>query len=285
MRTAKLGGKKDLRVFLKANDDVISSLLSQAQGGGRLRRGLSDLVSEKFGGTFVVDLIHEPCHRSDILLQQLECGRAPEELLRMAPELAGQFHTQLEQQPVDVIVLALQPEVVTSAWKHRRDGYLVCPPSRWREAWNLERLEWFTGRFEPVGLIPAPASAENFTRLVQRIKERLEAHVLVYNCSTVDPHDHIDNFHGQEDNNELRTHKLNLALMQLSVQEGISIIDVDRLIAEMGAQEHVQRWCEYSDEACDAIGQESLRVLEDIGFFENRPLVMQLGRKGAVRCS
>jgi hypothetical protein len=285
MRKAKLGGKKNLRIFLKANDDVANSLLSLQEGGARLRRGFCDLVAEKYAGAFEIELIHEPCPRSDVFLQQLEAGPPPEELVRLAPDLAAQFHTRLDEQPVDVVVLAIQPDIAVRAWRHRQGGYVVCPPSNWQEAWDPERRAGFTSRFEPIGVIPTTQAAENFIRLVQRIKERIEAHVLVYNCSTIDPHDHIDNYHGKEDNNELRTHKLNLALMQLSVEEGISIIDVDRLTAEMGGQENVLSWCGYSDEAYEAIGQEFLRVLEDIGFFENRPLVMQLGRKGAVRCS
>jgi hypothetical protein len=278
MRQAKLGGKKNLRVFLKGNEDVAGPLLPPEGRGG-----FRELVAEKYGGKFDVELCHEPCHRSDVFLQQLAGPPVPADLSRTLPELAGQFVTRLEEQPFDIVVLAIQADIANTAWRHRREGYLVCPPARWREVWGTQAREWFTSQFESVGVIDTEQSAANLTQLVQRVKEKLGAHVLVWNCSTIDPHDHIDNFHGREDNNELRTHKLNLALMQLSVQEGVSIIDVDRLIAEMGGQEHVRNWCDYSDAAREAIIQEFLRVVEDIGFFENRPLVMQLGRKGAAR--
>jgi hypothetical protein len=280
MRQAKLGGKKNLRIFLKANDDVTGSLLAR-EGGSSFR----DLVAEKYGGQFDVEMSHEPCHRSDIFLQQLHGRPAPAELARVLPELQEQFHTRLKEQPFDIVVLALEPDIVNAAWRHRQEGYPVCPPNPWREIWKPHCVEWFASHFEPMPLIPTAQSAANWTQIVQHIKQRLDAHVLIYNCSTVDPHDHIDNYHGKEDNKELRTHKLDLALMHLSVQEGISIIDVDRLIAEMGAQEHVRSWCDYSDEAHEAIKYEFLRVVEDIGFFENRPLLMQLGRKGVARCS
>ena len=77
----------------------------------------------------------------------------------------------------------------------------------------------------------------------------------------------------------LRLHKLGLALLELSIQEGISLIDVDRQLAELGAQRHVRAAGRYSEEAYQTIGREFVRVLEDIGFFENRPLIQQLGQR------
>jgi hypothetical protein len=72
--------------------------------------------------------------------------------------------------------------------------------------------------------------------------------------------------------------------MELSVREGISVIDVERLVAEHGASRHVLQAGRYSPQVNQAICQELLRVLEDIGFFEDRPLVMQVGR-GTLPCS
>ncbi|HLF04737.1 MAG TPA: hypothetical protein VI855_05920, partial [Dehalococcoidia bacterium] len=121
---------------------------------------------------------------------------------------------------------------------------------------------------------------ENLQRLIQEIKHRLGAHVIIYNCSSVDPEDTMSNYHGiKADPVALRIHKLNLALMQLSIREGISIIDVDRLIAELGGEQHVIKAMTYSNTALEAMGKEFLRVVEDIGFFEKRPLVMQAGRQ------
>jgi hypothetical protein len=112
------------------------------------------------------------------------------------------------------------------------------------------------------------------------VKERLDAHVLVHNASTVEPGDQVHNYHGREDTWALRVHQFNMALMELSVWEGISFIDVERLVAEHGAYRHVRQPGRYSAEVYEAIRREFRRVLEDIGFFEDRPLVMQVGRKG-----
>ena len=131
---------------------------------------------------------------------------------------------------------------------------------------------------------PEGESKENLARLIRAVKARLGAHVLICNVSTVDPEDQVHNHHGRPDTWALRAHKFNLTLMELSVEEGISVIDVERLVAEHGASRHVLQAGRYSPQVNQAICQELLRVLEDIGFFEERPLVMQVGR-GPVPCS
>ena len=74
--------------------------------------------------------------------------------------------------------------------------------------------------------------------------------------------------------------QLNLAVMELSVLDGISVIDVDRIVAELGGREHVQEFLSYSPDARAAIRDELVRVLEEYGFFEPRPLLLQVGRRG-----
>jgi hypothetical protein len=165
----------------------------------------------------------------------------------------------------------LEAEIALPPWRHRQSDYLayappgICPP---------------TDHFERAGQLSAARSQENLRRLIAAVKERLDAHVLVFNCSSIDPDDNVHNYHGREDTTALHIHRLNLALMELSCQEGISIIDVERLISEMGGERHVVAPCRYSDEAYEAVGQEFLRVLADIGFFEPRPLIMQIGQRG-----
>jgi hypothetical protein len=171
----------------------------------------------------------------------------------------------------DVVVFSLEPEIAQPPWRHRESGYL---------AYAAAGAQPPADRFELAEPLPAARSKENLARLIAAAKESLDAHVLVCNCSSIDPDDEVHNYHGRPDTMALHIHKLNLALMDLSVQEGISILDVERLISEMGAERHVVAACRYSDEAYEAIGQEFLRVLEDIGFFENRPLILQVGQKG-----
>ena len=110
----------------------------------------------------------------------------------------------------------------------------------------------------------------------------LGAHVLVMNVSTVDPDDAVTNYHAlSDDTPALRAHKVALSLIDLSHELGISIIDADRLLAEMGAERNVEQVGRYSPEASEVLCDEVLRVLADYGFFEERPLVVQAGRGGS----
>ncbi|HJU81952.1 MAG TPA: hypothetical protein VJ796_09420 [Acidimicrobiia bacterium] len=107
-------------------------------------------------------------------------------------------------------------------------------------------------------------------------------HLVFMNVSTVEPNDFVSSYHGlTNDTPSLRAHKVALTLIDLSYQHGVSIIDADRLLAEMGAERHVEAIGRYSAEASEVICDEVLRVLADYGFFEERPLVVQAGRGGS----
>lgn len=222
-----MGGRPQLKLFIKANRDVTDSLLSKGEGGEKLERGLADLVREEYGRAFQLLTTWESAARSEVLLGQIEAGEPETGLFRERP---------------DVVVLSAEPDLTGAAW----DGV-------------------------------ADQVAEQLRSVVRALRDRLGAHVLVFNCSTVDPDHRISNYRGlAEEPVSIRAHRLNLALVGLSATEGISIIDVDRVLAELGAGPHVTHVLDYSPEACDAICREVLRVLADYGFFEERPLVMQV---------
>lgn len=115
-------------------------------------------------------------------------------------------------------------------------------------------------------------------QIVRLIKEKIGAYIIFFNCCCLDPQDCVHNYYNLDDSLSVRVQKLNLALMKLSMQEGISIIDVDYILAELGGDRHVLKALDYSAEAWEAISLEFLRVLEDVGFFERRSLLIQLGQ-------
>lgn len=131
-----------------------------------------------------------------------------------------------------------------------------------------------------------PAEADQFQsdliEVVHLIKERLGSHIIVLNASSVDPAGKVASYSGLEhEPSELRAHRYNLAVMHVSFQEGISVVDVDRLIAELGAQQAVSRFLEYAPEAATSVCNELVRVIGDYGFLDNRPLLPQVGRDAA----
>jgi hypothetical protein len=105
------------------------------------------------------------------------------------------------------------------------------------------------------------------------------AHLIVFNASSFDPVDTTSCYSGVDDTPALFIQQLNRSLIRLSVLDGLSIIDADRLISEIGGQTHVDEVLVYSAHACDLLGEELVRVLDDYGFFDDRPLLAQVGRR------
>ncbi|MGI8517438.1 MAG: hypothetical protein ACR2ME_03715 [Acidimicrobiia bacterium] len=106
------------------------------------------------------------------------------------------------------------------------------------------------------------------------------SYVLIANVSTVDSADTVTNYFGWSgDSPNLRAHKVASTILDLSNQLGISVIDSDRLLAEIGAHGHVESLGHYSADASAVIRDEIYRILADYGFFEERPLMAQAGAK------
>lgn len=130
------------------------------------------------------------------------------------------------------------------------------------------------------------ASADAYERdmlaVIRSIKANPGSHVIVLLASTIDPETIVSNYQREEsDPTSLRVHRYDLAAMRLSFEEGISVLDVDRIIAEMGAADHVPAFLEYSEAACQAIATELVRIMDDYAFFDDRPLLPQVGREDA----
>lgn len=269
-----MGGKEVLRIVLSASQDVSEALLSQQQGGRHLEVGLSDLVHQKYGGNFRIEIVRLPALRSDVLLQELNATRAS----------GGRFALGLESpaNPVDlsadIIVLSIQPDVTHDSIVVNRDGNLVdvseLQVSPWSQSQPVALSEWG----EPIAL-DVQRSRDALGAIVSALKDRTNAYLIAFNGSTLDPVDFTYRYQEIGDTIPTRIRRLNLALLDLSVQEGLSILDVDRLVAELGGSENVEGPFDYSSAVNHVICKEFLRIIEDIGFFERRPLLLQLGRR------
>ena len=109
---------------------------------------------------------------------------------------------------------------------------------------------------------------------LMQVARTADARVLLMNDSTVVPRDRVS----PQEPLSLDIARLNLAALELSVATGLSVIDVDRLIAELGGEPHVEDGLRYSAAARQVIVTELARVIEDYGFFDDRPLLEQIGR-------
>lgn len=127
-----------------------------------------------------------------------------------------------------------------------------------------------TGKFDNI--------SDDYHDIIMKGKQ-CNSHILIFNVSSIFPGDLIHNYHVSQNHFSLFTAKNILAIFHLSLLEGISVIDVDRLVAELGADNHVTGFGTYSATAYNAIGEEFISVMNDISFFENRPLMKQLGTR------
>lgn len=116
---------------------------------------------------------------------------------------------------------------------------------------------------------------------IQLVKERSGARILVANLSTLDPDDPVYAYNERDsDPFVLVAHRLNLMLLGVSHDEGVSLIDIDRKIAEVGGGISVTAAARYNDVGCDTIASEMVRIIEDYGFLDDRPLMDQVGARG-----
>ena len=116
--------------------------------------------------------------------------------------------------------------------------------------------------------------------VIELIKEKVGAHVLVANVSTLDPSQKVFNYHDiDHEPVSLRAHRLDLMLVGVSHDEGISVIDVDRKIAELGGAVGVKAAFDYTTAGCETVAGEIVRVIDDYGFFDDRPLLAQVGAR------
>jgi hypothetical protein len=70
-----------------------------------------------------------------------------------------------------------------------------------------------------------------------------------------------------EDALSTRIRRLNLGLIELSQDTGISVIDVDSVVARAGADHVKLDAVHLTAEGCRLVAEEVVRVLDDLGCF------------------
>lgn len=253
-----------LTIFAKGNLDVRDTLHSLRLGGELVWNGLNQVLRERAPGV-LTRIRHETWTRSDALLEAN--GAVPPALAERgmplgAYPLASQFSQALFETEADAYVLSVQPDVNTHLLRHRRDGYLFYP-NDWK-SWPAADQAWLREAFVDAGLIDFAASMANLRRIIERIGDRSDAPVLIYNLSSVVPGEQIHAHAGMGEIFSTRIRRFNLGLIELSQQTGVSIVDVDAIVARAGADRLKYDALHLTGEGCRAVAEEVLRVLEDL---------------------
>jgi hypothetical protein len=119
---------------------------------------------------------------------------------------------------------------------------------------------------------PSPEPREGLIDLARFVQEDREGRVAVLNASSLVPGG-TDARTGDDGNPlDLRIRQLNLAVMEASHATGLSVVDVDQLVAETRASGKVTGPFDYSPEVCDALRSRLVSVLDELGFAE-RPVM------------
>ena len=251
-------------LFAKSMLDVRDTLHSLKVGGKVLWNGVNEVCRRLDLPTSVL-IRHETITRSDALATA--DGRIPLDLvarkLPLGPfPLESQFSDALYRANVDAFVISILPDLTTHLVRNRKDGYLFLP-YEWT-AWSRADQEWL---LELVEESPPPddcASMTNYARIIERIRERSDAPILVYNVSSVVPGEHIYCYQGLMEVLSTRARRFNLALIELSQRMGVYVIDVDAIIARGGADRMKYDALHLTAEGCRAVAEDVVRALQDL---------------------
>jgi hypothetical protein len=257
-----------LTLFAKGNLDLRDSLHSLRLGGERVWNGIGEIVRQRHPD-WTVRVRHETWTRSDALLEAT--GAVPADLAARAPPLeaypaASQFSTAVFEADPDAIVLSIQPDLTTSLVRNKRDDYLLLP-NGW-QTWPKDDQDWIRANFTSVPPLDVESAMANFARIVERIRAASTAPILVYNVSAAVPGEQFHSHQGMQDAFSTRIRQFNLGLIQLSQKTGISVIDVDAILARAGADRSKLDALHLTAAGCRLVAAEVVRVLEDLGLFQ-----------------
>ncbi len=260
---------KRLNLFVKGNVDVHDSLHSCRIGSELVWNGVNEILRLTHPGC-LARIRHETWNRSDALLQAE--GRVPDELaLRHLPLGAypeeSQFSRAIFESKADAIILSTQPDIAAGLMRHRREGFLFYANDH--EAWNPADRQWLQTEFEATGRLEVAQSMANFEAIIVRIRERSEAPILIYNLSAITPGETIHCHLGLGEAYSTRIRRFNLGLIELSERTGISIIDVDSLLARQGADGLKLDMVHLTPAGYRLVAEEVVRVLGESGLLDD----------------
>jgi hypothetical protein len=254
-----------LTIFAKGNLDVRDTLHSLKIGDKLVWNGINELLRARYPAC-LARIRHETWTRSDALIETngtVPVALAVRPLTLGAYPLSSQFSNALFDANPDAFVLSIQPDLNTLLLRHRRDGFLFYP-NDW-QSWPVEDQEWLRTSFISAGFVDPPTSMTNFARIISRIRTRSMAPILIYNVSSVIPGEQVHDYEGIGEIFSTRIRRFNLALIELSQQTGISIIDVDNIVARAGADRMKFSAVHLTGDGCRAVAEEVVRVLDDLG--------------------
>ena len=180
------------------------------------------------------------------------------------PPVVDEWFQSMFESPVGtdtaVLVHSLHYDMDSAVFRNSAEGYLVQPPDDYSSHWDSDAIEWLDRDFE---LVEQP-DAENVGMMLQRVATALpeHTHLVVLNAPTVFRGG--DALSGNGETMRMLANRLALALDGAAVDSALFAVDVDRLVSELGADEHVIELGRYSDAAAESIAEEASELILDL---------------------
>jgi len=262
--------ERRLTLFLKGNVDVHDSLHSCRVGGKLSWNGINEVLRSRHPGC-IARVKHETWTRSDALLRsdgtvpkcvaqrQLPLGAYPAE---------SQFSPAVFGTSADAIIFSIQPDLTTGLMKHQREEFLFYASER--AQWSAEDRQWLADEFVPAATLPPEESMSNFAAIIERIRQQSQAPILIYNLSPIVPGEALHCYQGLDETYATRIRKFNLGLIELSEKTGVSIVDVDSLLARKGAEALKLDPVHLTPEGYSLVAEEVVRILGDCGVMDGK---------------
>jgi hypothetical protein len=117
-------------------------------------------------------------------------------------------------------------------------------------------------RLRPLGV---ERSMANLAEVIKRCRQRRDVPILFYNVSSVVIGDFVHCFSGLDETLSTRIKRFNLGLIDLSRATGVSVVDVDAIVASHGANRLKIDTLHLNAEGCRLVAEEVVRILADLG--------------------
>ncbi len=257
-----------LKIFAKGNVDVFDSLHACRIGGEVVWNGVNELLRAR--GLGAARIRHETSTGARGLLHPPATGgplAACPAALESYP-LAMQASGELFVTDADAIVLSILPDVVMRHFRSRENGGHVYINDQ--GPLDAAAAAWLAETHVITDLPGVEETHAAWLEILSRIRAHTQAPVLIYNLSPVGPGPIVHCFLGLEDTLFERIRRFNLMLIKLSEETGVSIIDVESVVAKAGADRAKLDLHHLTGEGARLVAEEVVRVLEDYGLFDDQ---------------
>ncbi len=171
--------------------------------------------------------------------------------------------------PKKAVVISIGSDLARSIYRHKEQGFVI-DIGRWWLNQSLEKaigdtetLRWFKSNFESIGRLEVDEFSANLEKVIQLIREKIGAEVIIYNSLVVDPLNPTHNYQLLNRAHSVRRREFHIALAELSRKLDFYVVDVDRILKEHGIREQVD-FAHFPVERMEAIAREAHRVLKEL---------------------